>query len=817
MKLRSLRMQNFRQHADTTLAFEEGLTGIIGPNGAGKSTILEAIAWSLYGTPAARGQRDGIKWHGASPRASVRVELVFELGKHSYRVVRGLTQAELYIDTQPAPVANSSTAVTDQLVKRLGMQRDEFFNTYFTGQKELAAMATLGPSDRGKFLSRVLGYDRLREAQEAIRSRRKELLAALQELEQLALDPAAVAAEVKTAEALVAQATAARDAAVVEHEAARQALAAAEPAWREAEAARERDAKLRVTLAQAEGEATRAQHDVERAEAAVAEAERVAAQIDGVLVQLAPLAALRTELQALEEASRDAARAAGLRQQLASLEGDQQRDETRLAQLATAPALLLERRAKLLEAQRAHHALRDAADAARGLWLRDRQEAETRREERLKQYQETKEQREQIARLGAEAPCPVCARPLGDKCAAMLEELEDRLATLKVDGTFFRQRFEQLKEKPDVVKAAEEKAHAAEQHATKLERDVARCEEAIDERERLLPAVATRAAQLVATREALAPLAGSYDAARHGAVREQVQRLGGLELRHAAERAIVEDMPARRTRRDAAAAALATARALEGEARVALASHGFAAPAHEAARVAFGAAQARAAQADVARAQAEGERRTAGAALAAARARQEQVARDAERRATLRAERLLHDELDKAYGELREELNARMRPELGELASVFLTDLTDDRYGEFELDDQYRIILLENGVPKPVISGGEEDVANLALRLAVSQLIAERSGQPFSLLVLDEVFGSLDDARRANVVELLRRLQDRFAQVIVITHIDAVRDGLDRVIEVRYDEARGCSTVAGAAGGDAPLPDLAPEPLAAGA
>ena len=69
----------------------------------------------------------------------------------------------------------------------------------------------------------------------------------------------------------------------------------------------------------------------------------------------------------------------------------------------------------------------------------------------------------------------------------------------------------------------------------------------------------------------------------------------------------------------------------------------------------------------------------------------------------------------------------------------------------------------------------------------------------------------LDDVRRANVVELLRRLQDRFAQVVVITHIDAVRDGLDRIIEVRYDETRGCSTVAGADGelldaGDAPLP-----------
>jgi exonuclease SbcC len=74
-------------------------------------------------------------------------------------------------------------------------------------------------------------------------------------------------------------------------------------------------------------------------------------------------------------------------------------------------------------------------------------------------------------------------------------------------------------------------------------------------------------------------------------------------------------------------------------------------------------------------------------------------------------------------------------------------------------------------------------------------MIAERAGQAFSLLVLDEVFGSLDDVRRQNVIGLLRGLQDRFDQVIVITHIEGVRDGLDRVITVGLDEATGAARV----------------------
>ncbi|MGZ8415013.1 MAG: AAA family ATPase, partial [Gemmatirosa sp.] len=177
MRLVGLRMVNFRQHADSTLSFGSGLTGIIGANGSGKTTVLEAIAWALYGNAAARGTRDSIRFVRAAPRAAVRVELEFELSGHRYRVVRGLTAAELYLDGATTPIANSITAVGELLQRRLGMTRAEFFNTYFTGQKELNVMAAMGPSERAQFLSRVLGYERLRAAQELARDRRKLVVA----------------------------------------------------------------------------------------------------------------------------------------------------------------------------------------------------------------------------------------------------------------------------------------------------------------------------------------------------------------------------------------------------------------------------------------------------------------------------------------------------------------------------------------------------------------------------------------------------------------------------------------------------------------
>jgi exonuclease SbcC len=74
-------------------------------------------------------------------------------------------------------------------------------------------------------------------------------------------------------------------------------------------------------------------------------------------------------------------------------------------------------------------------------------------------------------------------------------------------------------------------------------------------------------------------------------------------------------------------------------------------------------------------------------------------------------------------------------------------------------------------------------------------MIAERAGQPLSLLVLDEVFGSLDEYRRANVVALLKRLHERFEQVIVITHIDMERPDFEHLFEVQYDKESGASRV----------------------
>ncbi len=795
MRLRALRLQNFRQHVDTLIEFENGLTGIIGPNGAGKSTILEGIAWTLYGNTVARGTRESIKFHGAAPRSSVRAELEFELGPHRYRVVRGLTSAELFVDGGTAPVANSIGSVGAVLEQRLGMTSREFFTTYFTGQKDLAAMAAMGAADRGRFLSRVLGYDRLQKAQELARQKRGEVIAALRALSQSMADADLLASEVQAAQLAVRAAesalvNAARRLAELDAQ-----LVQAEPRWRASERALARDVELQTAIIRAEAGIELAQRDVERVQAAVFESEQVAGGLAGVLAELAPLPARRAELQRLEERSRQAARRQALAEEIARLSTSVDAAASRLQQLAPAATLRTDVLASLAESRAAAAVALEAANARRTDWVRDRQEVETRRTQKRDEYLDIKAQYDTLKKLGVDAPCPTCLRPLGASHTALVEELGDKLEVLRVEGVYFKQRDEQLLGEPDDLRALDVTRVETDTAVRALERKELRIEQAIKEqaeKERELTLLVSQRDERV---RAVAELASEYDAAHHAEVRRSVTTLTALEVRHAAAKGVADDLPNRVATLRAAAQALLGARASVDEARAARTTHGFSAEQHAAVQGAFELAARRRQVAAVVRAGAESDAGNAAGALARAMTAAEQAARVRDQQRQLETERRVHDELDAAYGELRAELNARLRPELGEIAGSFLTDLTDDRYNEFELDENYEIILIGSGIPRQVISGGEEDLANLVLRLAVSQLIAERSGQPFSLLVLDEVFGSLDDQRRSNVVELLRRLQDRFEQVIVITHIDGVRDGLDRVLEVCVDEETGRAIV----------------------
>jgi len=794
VQLERLRLVNFRQHEDTELVLGPGLTGVVGPNGAGKSTLLEAIAYALYGIHAARGNRESIRRRGAEPRSPVRVELDLVLGPHRYRIVRTLTDAQLFLNGDDKPIATSLNVVTEHATRLLGMRLDEFFNTYFTGQKELTVMAAMKPAERAQFLSRVLGYERLKTAQDRLREQRSALRSRLQALQSVLANPA----ELDQAEA---RARARKDAALSAEQFAAELLAAADqkhaemaPRWEEVQRLKERMVALEGEYRLAEHRVQEARQRFQELDLQLAQATEARTRVSELQARLAPLAGLRAERQALDglAAAHLARQSAGgeveaLRKQTAEVDG-------RLAKLPGAEQLEQAR----TEASRLRQAVTDLADQAetrRTAWDRDLQDARTKRETLLDQYKDLRDQHQRIVQAGRDGVCPTCARPLGTEYENVLDLLDRQLQEVLFNGNYYKQRIEQLANEPRELLDTDDRRREAERQRDeamgklgRLEAQAAEAPAFLDERRRVLARISELEGVLGA---APAP----YDPARHQRVREEMAELEPLALeaerfRGLAERAEVlvreaESAERELTQREAAGRSL----------RQEIEALNYSEARFQEARQATEAVAAERREAELAMVRARAEAGAAEESLAeVARRRDERAAQEAESKRAA-SELTVLQELDRALTDLRTDLNAQLRPDLSELASGFLRDLTDGRYADLELDEDYVALLVEGGESKPVISGGEEDLVNLALRLAISQMIAERAGQPLSLLVLDEIFGSLDEERRAAVVTLLRSLADRFPQVVLITHIESVREGFDRVIRVDFDAERGVSRV----------------------
>jgi exonuclease SbcC len=81
-------------------------------------------------------------------------------------------------------------------------------------------------------------------------------------------------------------------------------------------------------------------------------------------------------------------------------------------------------------------------------------------------------------------------------------------------------------------------------------------------------------------------------------------------------------------------------------------------------------------------------------------------------------------------------------------------------------------------------SGGEAFRVNFAVRIALSKILARRAGAQLQTLVIDEGFGTQDAQGRERLVEAINAVQDDFARVLVITHIDELKDAFPARIEV---------------------------------
>jgi exonuclease SbcC len=184
----------------------------------------------------------------------------------------------------------------------------------------------------------------------------------------------------------------------------------------------------------------------------------------------------------------------------------------------------------------------------------------------------------------------------------------------------------------------------------------------------------------------------------------------------------------------------------------------------------------------------------------------QQINDSTSRLAELEEEQGIFQELAAAFGKqgVQAMLIETVVPRLEEEANLLLGRMTDNRmHVKLETQRERRtgrggggdpIETLEINVSDELgprsyemYSGGEAFRVNLALRIALSKVLAQRMGAPLPTLFIDEGFGTQDAAGRERILDVIGAIQDDFDKIIVVTHLDELKDMFPVRIEVQKD------------------------------
>jgi exonuclease SbcC len=368
---------------------------------------------------------------------------------------------------------------------------------------------------------------------------------------------------------------------------------------------------------------------------------------------------------------------------------------------------------------------------------------------------------------------------------AELAALETQLQELRFHEGKARERRGALQDERAALRAAIAQLEAVGAEVAELA-----AERAAAERE---------AARLGEQHAAASAAADGFDPIALEAVRAELAAAVEARHRSAALRGTADGAELLRRRRDAQQEARAAAEAEAAAARAAAEAACVEAGAVDAAEAERTAAEAAVDAATEALIEAN---RTASAdseAVAAARRRVDEAKRVTARLRDERREQRVRAEVADALGAYREAASRAARPTLEHETALLLGQTTRGRYGTVALTDDYHLEIADDGALRPLrrFSGGEQDLAGLCLRLALSRTLARQRGTETGFILLDEVLGSQDLDRRRALLEQLHAIADsEFRQVLVISHTDDVVQHCDLTIDV----ARGPDGLSTASG-----------------
>ncbi|MBI2869069.1 MAG: SMC family ATPase [Chloroflexi bacterium] len=841
-----LTLRNFLCYRENVppLSFEGlHLVCLSGDNGNGKSALIDAMTWALWGEARDRRVRDDDLVYQGQPEMEVDFE--FHAGGDLYRVIRkharpkrsgGAPQSLLELQVA-APegfrsVSGNTIAETeDKIINILRMDYDTFINSAYLRQGNADEFTRQPPARRKEVFTSILGlelYDRLEgQAKELAKSKEisraqietliKQISGELElkpgfegELQQGTHELESLAARVKEKDTELARLRREKDAL----EARRASLSQVE----ERKTAAARDLQFWNSQVKLHGDRVREYEAlladrgrIEAGYACLLAARKLKEELDR---KLKVFAGLNERRHSLEMAVARAGQA--LNQEHALARSRIAEIEAKAARLPALKGKLQETHLQLAGLDAQEKALQKERQASQE--LQSRISALKLGQARLAADIAGIDEKLDLLAATAEARCPLCERELEPGNLDMIRS----------------KYVEERRERQDSVKAGDRELADSAERLAALSREVSRLESRLArEKAALQTRAGTLAKEVEDCQEAAARrepetenLAGIEDmlASRQYALNEQralealdaeLFRLAYHPEKHEEAREAlsgVEGFETSRNRLDEAAR-------LIGDERSAGLKAGEAAQRLQAA-IEDADRQIRELGQELGRlpdvisgfSQVEAEYRTlteqrdqVQERLGAVKARLQrcvELERDrtdkTKQAAQLSREEWVYRELAKAFGKsgVQALLIELALPEIENEANGLLSRMTDNRmHIKFETQRETRKgdiaetldihITDELGTRSyETFSGGEAFRINFAIRIALSRLLARRAGSPLRTLIIDEGFGTQDSTGIEKLKEAINSIQDDFSRIIVITHIEDLRDAVPARIEV---------------------------------
>jgi exonuclease SbcC len=789
MVLKRIKLNNYRRFRSLELEFPENLIGIVGKNGAGKSSLIEAVGWALYGTRIARTDKQDMRTQSMADNSVCSVELDFSYGGQDYRIVRkikgrnAIVEASLVRAGATEPEAVQERGVTEYVNHLLKLDYQSFLVSVFARQKELAALSSMQPEERRRSLVRLIGIDEIDAARERVRQDRKEqanyldgLRTGLEDVKVLEercrdLDEKLAAQELEV-HRLDADMNKKRD-----------ELAAVKTRFEAASELRDRFHALETRVARVQAQMSEAEKSLakrQQEQPIIEEAEREWASIQPMLVELD---ILRTALAQWDQKALQHTRRETLAQNLAQVEKLLAGMEQRERDLAAAVEQNKELEANLEENTNRIAELEKEGEEWRTQLTLCSGQLESAKRNGL----EWTEKLQTLQKLGPQGKCPTCTQPLQGHFQQAIDEIEEKIQALREEYRAHKAREATVQ---TLLQDWDKKHRLIRQEKEQLIKSLAGLQQVAKQRQALrqeLQGVQANVEQTRAQWQALAAV--DYDPVQHQQLQTKFKEMQKLEQK-------AGQLQERIGRKASLAEEIVQSQAMLETLRTSLNDLVNDQKALHFQEEAFLAAKKEIEHLQQQVEQAQGEWMQAREKAASFR-RDQQTAREAiaanrEKRAQIDAlQESTHylELLEAHFNRFRLELAGRIRPLLAHRASDLLAMTSSNRYQRMELDEDYNIQVFDGNRAYAIdrFSGGEQDLVNLCLRIAISQIVAERSGgAPINFIVLDEVFASQDEERKQLILSALARLSTQFRQMFMITHVEAIRDALPVILHIHY-------------------------------